>query len=215
MKAIILAGGKGTRLAPYTKILPKPLMPIGDMPILEVLLRQMKCADINEAIITVGHLAGLLRAFFQDGSKLGLKIRYSLEDRPLGTAGPLFLIVGPCPATRSPDGVEAEPEPGLVNGGVACHPSLDDLVFAGLLSDRRCSPADGYLFGTGPSAAILSECGQERGGRDRSMDGQGSEEVCVRVAFDELGQGLVDSLDPLVQFADHPDAMTDFDGGKR
>jgi NDP-sugar pyrophosphorylase family protein len=94
MKAIILAGGKGTRLAPYTKILPKPLMPIGDMPILEVLLRQMKCADINEAVITVGHLAGLLRAFFQDGSKLGLKIRYSLEDKPLGTSGPLSLVSG-------------------------------------------------------------------------------------------------------------------------
>jgi NDP-mannose synthase len=94
MKAIILAGGKGARLAPYTKILPKPLMPIGDMPILEVLLRQMKCAGIDQAVITVGHLAGLLKAFFQDGSKLGLKISYSLEDKPLGTSGPLSLVKG-------------------------------------------------------------------------------------------------------------------------
>ena len=62
MKAIVLAGGKGARLAPYTTILPKPLMPIGDMPILEVLLRQMKCAGIDEVVITVGHLAGLLQA---------------------------------------------------------------------------------------------------------------------------------------------------------
>lgn len=94
MKAVVLAGGKGTRLAPYTKVLPKPLMPIGDMPILEVLLRQMKRAGIDEVYLTVGHLAKLFCAFFQDGQDLGLKIRYSFEERPLGTAGPLSLIDG-------------------------------------------------------------------------------------------------------------------------
>jgi NDP-sugar pyrophosphorylase family protein len=94
MKAVVLAGGKGARLAPYTKILPKPLMPIDDMPILEILLRQMKRAGINEVVITVGHLAGLLRAFFQDGSDLGLNIIYSYENAPLGTAGPLSLVNG-------------------------------------------------------------------------------------------------------------------------
>jgi NDP-mannose synthase len=94
MKAVILAGGKGTRLAPYTRILPKPLLPVGDMPILEILLRQMKAAGIEEAILTVGHLSELLRVFFQDGQKLGLKISYSYEECPLGTAGPLSLIDG-------------------------------------------------------------------------------------------------------------------------
>jgi NDP-mannose synthase len=94
MKAVVLAGGKGTRLAPYTTILPKPLMPIGDMPILEVLIRQMKRCGVDEVIITVGHLSELLRAFFQDGSQWGLKIRYSYEKDPLGTAGPLALIDG-------------------------------------------------------------------------------------------------------------------------
>ncbi len=94
MKAVVLAGGKGTRLAPYTKILPKPLMPIGDMPILEVLLHQMKAAGIDEVVLTVGHLSELLRAFFQDGSQLGLKITYSYEDKPLGTAGPIALVDG-------------------------------------------------------------------------------------------------------------------------
>lgn len=92
MKAVILAGGKGTRLAPYTKILPKPLMPIGDMPILEVMLRQMRRYGVDEVVLTVGHLAGLLQAFFQDGSQFGMRIRYSYEERPLGTAGPLALI---------------------------------------------------------------------------------------------------------------------------
>jgi NDP-sugar pyrophosphorylase family protein len=94
MKAVILAGGRGARLAPYTKILPKPLMPIGDMPILEVLLRQLKHVGVDEAVITVGHLAGLLQAFFQDGHQIGLRIRYSREDKPLGTAGPLSLLSG-------------------------------------------------------------------------------------------------------------------------
>ena len=92
MKAIVLAGGKGKRLAPYTQILPKPLMPIGEMPILEVLLRQMKSAGIDDVVLTVGHLAGLLQAFFQDGSQWGLRIRYSYENEPLGTAGPIALV---------------------------------------------------------------------------------------------------------------------------
>ena len=92
MKAIVLAGGKGTRLAPYTYILPKPLMPIGDMPILEVLLRQMKRAGIEDVILTVGHLAQLLHTFFMEGQQWGMNISYSYEEDPLGTAGPLSLI---------------------------------------------------------------------------------------------------------------------------
>jgi NDP-mannose synthase len=95
MKAVILAGGKGSRLAPYTKVLPKPLMPIGeDMPILEILLRQLKRFGVEDVTLAVGHSAGLLRAFFQDGKQLGLNISYSFEDQPLGTAGPLSLLNG-------------------------------------------------------------------------------------------------------------------------
>jgi NDP-sugar pyrophosphorylase family protein len=94
MKAVVLAGGKGTRLAPYTRILPKPLMPIGEMPILEVLLLQMKRAGVTEAILTVGHLAHLMQAFFQNGERLGMKVSYSFEEAPLGTAGPLAQVEG-------------------------------------------------------------------------------------------------------------------------
>ncbi|MEW5941260.1 MAG: sugar phosphate nucleotidyltransferase [Chloroflexota bacterium] len=94
MKAVILAGGKGTRLAPYTKILPKPLMPIDDMPILEVLLRQLKRSGVEDVVLTVGHLSALLHAYFSDGRKFGLNISYSHEDKPLGTAGPLALVPG-------------------------------------------------------------------------------------------------------------------------
>ena len=94
MKAVILAGGKGTRLAPYTTIFPKPLMPIGDMPILEVLVRQMKASGVDEVVLTVGHLAHLLRSFFANGRQFGLKITYSVEKKALGTAGPLALVHG-------------------------------------------------------------------------------------------------------------------------
>jgi NDP-sugar pyrophosphorylase family protein len=69
-------------------------MPIGDMPILEILLRQMKRAQVDEVVLTVGHLAHLMQAFFQDGERLGLKISYSYEEHPLGTAGPLSLVAG-------------------------------------------------------------------------------------------------------------------------
>src|SRR5512133_1145814 len=94
LKAVVLAGGRGTRLAPYTHILPKPLMPIGDMPILEVLLRQMKRAGVEDVVLTVGHLASLLQAFFGDGHQWGLNIEYSYEQAPLGTAGPIALVTG-------------------------------------------------------------------------------------------------------------------------
>lgn len=94
MKAVVLAGGKGARLAPYTTIFPKPLMPIDDMPILEVLLRQMKRSGITDVTLTVGHLSELLKTFFQDGRQWGLNIDYSYEDKPLGTAGPLALVKG-------------------------------------------------------------------------------------------------------------------------
>ncbi|MFM2431716.1 MAG: hypothetical protein RLZZ511_2929 [Cyanobacteriota bacterium] len=93
MQALVLAGGKGTRLYPYTTILPKPLMPVGDYPILEILLRQLKSAGITEVILAVGYLSHIIEAFFQTGERLGLKISYSHEAKPLGTAGPIALAL--------------------------------------------------------------------------------------------------------------------------
>ena len=89
MKAVILAGGKGRRLEPYTAVLPKPLMPVGDYPILELILRQLKKSGIEEVVLAVGHLAGLIQTYFSDGRELGLKLTYHMEDEPLGTVGPL------------------------------------------------------------------------------------------------------------------------------
>ena len=90
--AVILAGGKGSRLRPYTIVLPKPLMPIGDYPILEVIVRQLVVQGFTHITLAVNHQAELIKAFFGDGSKWGISIAYSLEDQPLGTMGPLKLI---------------------------------------------------------------------------------------------------------------------------
>jgi NDP-sugar pyrophosphorylase family protein len=92
MRAVILAGGKGTRLAPYTTILPKPLMPIGDMPILEIVIRQLAHHGVRNITLAVGHLAELLMAYCGNGEKFGVKLDYSREEEPLGTAGPISLI---------------------------------------------------------------------------------------------------------------------------
>ena len=92
MQALILAGGKGTRLRPYTAIMPKPLMPIGDMPILEILIRQLKEQGVDSIILAVGYLHHMIEAYFEDGKKFDIPITYSLENEPLGTAGPIKLV---------------------------------------------------------------------------------------------------------------------------
>jgi NDP-sugar pyrophosphorylase family protein len=91
-RAIILAGGKGTRLKPYTIVFPKPLVPINEMPILEIVIRQLSSHGFNHITMAVNHLSELIQAFFGDGSKWGIKIDYSLEHKPLSTMGPLRLI---------------------------------------------------------------------------------------------------------------------------
>jgi NDP-mannose synthase len=92
MQAIILAGGTGSRLKPYTTVFPKPLMPIGEYPVLEIILRQLKQHGFTDITLAVGYLKELLMAYFNHGEKLGVSIRYSYEEKPLGTAAPLKLI---------------------------------------------------------------------------------------------------------------------------
>jgi NDP-sugar pyrophosphorylase family protein len=92
MRAVILAGGKGTRLRPFTATLPKPLVPVGDRSILDIVLLQLRLAGVTHVTMAVNHLAQLIMAYFGDGSRSGLKIDYSLEDKPLSTIAPLKLI---------------------------------------------------------------------------------------------------------------------------
>jgi NDP-mannose synthase len=92
VRVVVLAGGAGVRLRPYSTFLPKPMMPVGDMPILEVMLRQLARQGFRRVTLSVNHLAELIRAFFGDGTRLGLAIDYCMEDQPLGTAGSLPLV---------------------------------------------------------------------------------------------------------------------------
>jgi len=92
MIAVIQAGGKGTRLRPYTLALPKPLMPIGDLPIIEVLLKWLRRWGVRQSYITLGYLGGLIRALCGDGSQWDMQIEYSQEPEPLGTIGALNLL---------------------------------------------------------------------------------------------------------------------------
>jgi NDP-sugar pyrophosphorylase family protein len=90
--AVVLAGGEGKRLQPYTTVLPKPLMPLDDRPILEIVLRQLGRAGFTDVVLAVGHLAELIQAFVGDGERFGVRVRYSLERDKLGTAGPIAAI---------------------------------------------------------------------------------------------------------------------------
>src|SRR5262245_6383745 len=91
---VIQAGGKGSRLYPYTKVLPKPLMPVGSMPILEIMLRQLAHQGFRDITISVGYLGHMIRLHCGDGSAWALRINYVSEDHPLGTMGPIKLVEG-------------------------------------------------------------------------------------------------------------------------
>jgi NDP-sugar pyrophosphorylase family protein len=116
-EAFILAGGKGVRLRPYTTLIPKPLVPIGDHSIIEIVLRQLASQGFTRATIAIGHLGQLIRAFVGDGSQWGIEVEYATEDCPLGTIGPALFDL------------ERRPEQFLImNGDI-----LTDLPFADFL----------------------------------------------------------------------------------
>ena len=124
-RAVILAGGEGTRLRPYTTVLPKPLMPIGDRPVLDIVVRQLKAHGIERITMATGYLAELIEAFFRDGSSYGVSIDYYREHEPLGTVGALALI----------DGL-ADDDVLVMNGDV-----LTDMDYGALLGRHRESGA--------------------------------------------------------------------------
>ncbi|MFI2346342.1 NDP-sugar synthase [Streptomyces sp. NPDC019443] len=126
MHAVILAGGKGVRLRPYTTALPKPLVPIGDQhAILEIVLRQLAAAGFVSCTIAIGHLGHIIRAYVGNGSQWGLRVGYSTEESPLGTMGPLLTMMD-----RLPD------EFLVMNGDI-----LTDLDYGDVLKQHRNSGA--------------------------------------------------------------------------
>ncbi len=104
MKCVLLAGGLGVRLRPLTYTIPKPLLPVGERPILEEIVCRLRSADLVDLIMAVGYRAELIETYFRDGSHLGVHIEYAHEHQPLGTAGPLALVRSQCaPGTRGGD----------------------------------------------------------------------------------------------------------------
>lgn len=92
MKAVILAGGLGTRLKPFTEVIPKPLLPIGEKSVLEIQMERLKQFGFTEIFLATNYKSNYIENFFGNGSRYGVKLTISKEDKPLGTAGPLFLI---------------------------------------------------------------------------------------------------------------------------
>ncbi|MEE1942853.1 nucleotidyltransferase family protein [Streptomyces sp. TRM 70361] len=126
MHAVIMAGGKGVRLRPYTTALPKPLVPIGDRhAILEIVMRQLAGAGFTSCTLAIGHLGHIIRAYVGDGSQWGLRVDYTTEDSPLGTMGPLLTMLD-----RLPEHFLA------LNGDI-----LTDLDFGDVLRTHRDSGA--------------------------------------------------------------------------
>lgn len=126
MHAVIMAGGKGVRLRPYTTSIPKPLVPLGnEVAILEVILMQLSRQGFKSITLATGHLSSLIRAFVDDGSKWGLEVSYTHEDKPLSTIGPLFMIRDKLPETFL-----------VMNGDI-----LTNLNYAKFLKSHEASPA--------------------------------------------------------------------------
>ena len=124
-RAVVLAGGQGTRLRPYTTVLPKPLMPVGDRPILDIVVRQLRNAGFERITMSTGYLAELIEVFFRDGDSYDISIDYFREQEPLGTVGSLSMIDGL-------DGGDFL----VMNGDV-----LTDIDYAALLKEHTSSGA--------------------------------------------------------------------------
>jgi NDP-mannose synthase len=124
-RAVVLAGGQGTRLRPYTTVLPKPLMPVGDRPILDIVVRQLRNSGFERITMATGYLAELIEVFFRDGDNYGVSIDYVREQEPLGTVGALSMIDGL-------DGGDFL----VMNGDV-----LTDIDYAALLEEHTASGA--------------------------------------------------------------------------
>ena len=136
-RAIVLAGGAGTRLRPYTAVLPKPLMPVGDRPVLDIVLRQLARHGFKHVTIAVGHLGQLIEAVCGDGDLYGLQVDYHREPHPLGTVGSLALIEG------------LDSDFLVMNGDV-----LTDMDYAAMLDEHARSGAAATIATTGREVEI-------------------------------------------------------------
>jgi NDP-sugar pyrophosphorylase family protein len=132
--AVVLAGGRGTRLAPLTVTVPKPLLPLGERPIIDILISQLAAAGVRRVIVSLGYLAPLMQAFLADGARWGVAVETVVEAEPLGTAGALRTI-------EDLTGVGLTHDFFVVNGD-----TLTDLDFTAMAAAHRQAGATASLF---------------------------------------------------------------------
>jgi NDP-mannose synthase len=191
-RAVILCGGQGTRLRPYTWVLPKPLMPLGDRPILEIIVRQLARDGFGHITMAVNYHAALIQAFFGDGSRWGIKIDYSLETQPLSTVAPLRLLAD------LPDDFL------LMNGDV-----LTDLSLRTFFEDHR---RGGRLFTIAASERIhVADYGVLHAGADDTLTGfseKPSMRYLVSMGVYAVSRQVIDIIPPERKFG-FDDLMND------
>jgi NDP-sugar pyrophosphorylase family protein len=188
-RVVVLAGGVGTRLRPYTAVLPKPLMPVGDRPVLDVVLRQLHAAGSKHVTIATGYLAELIEAFCGDGRAYGLRIDYHREREPLGTVGALATI-------------DDLAEPFLVmNGDV-----LTDMSYAGLMADHTASGAAATIATTSRTIQVSLGVMHFQDVRD---EGRVTDYVEKPTLYYEASMGVY-AFDPRVLAHIEPNVRLDF-----
>lgn len=121
MKAVILAGGMGIRLRPFTFSIPKPLLPVGETPILEIIIKRLKKFGFKEFVLAIGYKSRMVETYFGDGSEIGVSISYLKEKKPSGTAGPLVLFGDKFPLSANESFL-------LMNGDIMTNLNFSEMV---------------------------------------------------------------------------------------
>lgn len=190
MMAVILAGGKGTRLKPFTMTIPKPLLPLGDMPILEIVIRQLAHAGVSRIVLTLGHMAPFFTTILGDGNRWGIKLEYVFEDEPLGTAAPIRRILS------------LEDDFIVMNGDL-----LTTLDYAALLGEHRARGAWGTIALSRRTVPIdYGVVESEPDGRLLRYIEKPSLPYEVSMGINVLSRGAVDFIPPTGRF-DMPELM--------
>jgi NDP-sugar pyrophosphorylase family protein len=190
MMAVLLAGGLGLRLRPYTMNIPKPLLPLGDVPTIEIVVRQLAEQGFTRVVVTLGHLPQLVMSFLGDGSRFGLSVEYEIETKPLGTAGSLRLVR------------DLDPSFIVMNGDL-----LTTVDFSRLLEEHRESRAAASILLTGRNVRI--DYGVVHVAPDHRLvryEEKPTLEYLVSTGINAVSRSVVSHLPP--ERYDMPDLMT-------